>query len=135
MNVTDKTVLPVGVGIDLVLVSGLRNLVERVGDSFIEHTFTERERKEAEKASDKFTYLAGRFAVKEAVFKAVAHLTEEKSFDFRIVETVKRSDGSPEIYMNSQIHTIFKEANVQNVLVSISNEGDYVIAIAQAVRK
>ena len=39
--------------------------------------------------------LAGRFAVKEAVYKAFCGSFHEVNFDFRRVETIKLENGAP----------------------------------------
>jgi len=117
----------------MVTISELRKLIEQSDGAFLKHTFSENEIKEAEGTRNRFSYFAGRFAVKEAVFKAIAHLTPEHSFDFRIVETLKQPDGSPRLQKNEKLAIICDNAGVSNILVSISNEGDFAIAVAQAV--
>lgn len=124
--------LPRGVGIDLVSVSQLRLLDERIGGAFCKCTFSEREQQEAAASSDPWVYYAGRFAAKEAVFKAIAHLLPAESFDFRLVQTLHRTDGSPYIVLEGAIRTILENANVSSLLISITNEGDFAAAIVQA---
>lgn len=122
-----------GVGIDLVSISEIAELDKRSQGAFIKRTFTDHEKAEADQSPDRYSFLAGRFAVKEAVFKAVAHLTPEKSFDFRIVETWKNPDGSPEIYISEILAGILRSAGVTKLLVSISNQGDLAFAEVIAV--
>lgn len=126
---------PVGIGIDLVSVTELRKLDQRTTGAFSRHTFTDRELAEAEVSQDPWVYLAGRFAVKEAVFKAVAHLLSEKSFDFRLVETLRQPDGSPRIICSPALQAILDSANVSSLLVSISNEADFAVSMVQAVKR
>jgi phosphopantetheine--protein transferase-like protein len=126
-----------GIGIDLVEIKELKRLVEDVGEAFVVKTFTERERKASEKAKNPSEYLASRFAVKEAVFKALAPLTEEKTFDFRKVETLCNEDGSPYIHLTPALKKMAEEAGVKNLLVSLTHEGDYAGAfvIAESEKK
>ena len=131
----DDQQLPLGVGIDLVCVSELKALDERLNGVFVRHTFTEKEQAEAADAPDVWVYLAGRFAVKEAVFKALAHLTPEKTFDFRKVETLSAPDGSPHVSLTPPLTDWMRSAGADQVLVSISNEGDYALALAQVSQK
>lgn len=128
-----KNKLPVGIGIDLVTISELRELDERIKGAFFQRVFTQQERAEAEKRPEPWTYLAGRFAVKEAVFKAIAPLIPEKAFDIRIVETLTQPDGSPKISCTGKLRAVMDSAGVERLLVTISNEGDYVISMVQAV--
>ena len=72
-----------GIGIDLVSISQFAELDKQSKGALTERTFSAMEKAEAEKASDKYSFFAGRFAIKEAVFKAVAHLTPEKNFRFQ----------------------------------------------------
>lgn len=129
----DRLETPVGIGVDLVDIAQMQALDVRTKGAFARHSFTQREREEAEKAIDKWSYLAGRFAVKEAVFKALAPLATEKAFDFRIVETLRRSDGSPAITHDGALDEVLCKAHVDRLLVSISNEGGFSIAFVTAV--
>lgn len=114
-------------------IAGLQAMDARTKGAFAQHTFTRREQEEAEKAPDKWSYLAGRFAVKEAVFKALAPLTSGKAFDFRIVETLRQADGSPAVTHDGPLREILRTACVDRLLVSISNEGGFAVAFAAAV--
>lgn len=125
--------VPLGIGVDAVTISEIARL-DREACAFSTHTFTIRELDEANRRSGgRASYLAGRFAVKEAAFKALAHLTPEKTFDMRIIETLTASDGSPQIQMTPALLRICKSAGVGSLLVSISNEGDLAIAFSVAL--
>lgn len=121
-----------GTGIDLVSVQEMKELNERTKNSFVKNTFSSREKEEAEAASNPWEYYAGRFAVKEAVFKAVAPFLGKESFDFRIVETWKEPDGSPVFHLNEGMEKVLKRAGVTRVSVSISHDSGFAIAIALA---
>lgn len=126
--------LVLGVGIDMVSISEMRETITRMDGVFEKHTFTASERAEAEKERDPAEYYAGRFAVKEATFKAAAHLLDEKAFDFRVVETLREADGRPRVKLCGELKELFQRAGIDDVLVSISNEQDMAIAVAQTVR-
>ena len=132
-NWVEQLAPPIGIGIDLVSVPELRKLDQRTKGAFSQRTFTDWELAEAELSQDFWVYLAGRFAVKEAVFKAVAHLLPEKSLDFRMVETLRQPDGAPQIVCSPALRAVLDSANVSGLLVSISNEADFAVAIVQAV--
>lgn len=121
---------PLGIGVDAVTISEIARL-DREVDAFTERTFTERERAEADRrGAGRASYLAGRFASKEAVFKALAHLTPQGTFDLRIIETLAAPDGSPRVQMTPVLSRICEEAGVKGILLSITNEGDLAIAFA-----
>ena len=130
-----QTGVPLGIGVDAVTISEIDRL-DREADGFTERTFTERERAEAAARGDgraRASYLAGRFAAKEAVFKALAHLTPEGTFDLRVVETLAAPDGSPQVQMTPDLQRLCANAGVERILLSITNEGDLAIAFALAV--
>ncbi len=131
----DRLEAPLGVGVDLVEIGELKALNQRTRGAFVQRTFTPREKAEAESSSDPWVYLAGRFAVKEAVLKALASLTPDKTFDFRVVETLRNPDGSPQVTQEGKLREIMQSAMVGRVLVSISNEAGYALAFAVAVAK
>lgn len=124
---------PVGIGVDMVCISEFQALDERLKGVLVRRTFTEAEQLEAKSAADRWTYLAGRFAVKEAVFKALAQHTPEKAFDFRIVETLSHEDGSPHVTLTKDLKAVMASAGVSRLLVSVSNEADFAIAFVQAI--
>jgi holo-[acyl-carrier protein] synthase len=120
-----------GIGIDIVNIEEIRSMLgEDVQSPFARRTFTAREIEESAQAGDKAEYFAGRYAVKEAVFKAVAHLLEEKGFDFRCVETIDEPGGRPVVQHNDKLAAILDEASVHDVQVSISNDSGLAVAVA-----
>ena len=129
------TDLVLGVGIDLVDLTEFRRVCEGFDASqaapcaFVERTFTPAELVQARGRHDACQYLAGRFAVKEAVFKAVAPLTQE-GFDLRSVECLDAPTGQPEVVMDGALAEVFAGAGVSSILVSVTNETGYVEAIA-----
>lgn len=132
MKWAEHLAVPAGIGVDLVDAEEIRALDERTNGAFSAGTFTKRELEQAAASRDPVTWLAGRFAVKEAVFKAVAHRTLEKTFDFRCVETLRAEDGSPYIRRTPELDRILKAAGVGELFVSISNESGFAIAFVLA---
>ena len=123
-----------GIGTDMVNISDIRAFLsdEKIAQSYLKHTFTEGERQEAEARSDRGEYFAARFAAKEAVFKAVAHLLAEKTFDLRIVETLNAPDGCPYVHVTSALQPILDSAGVRALHISITTEDPYAFAFVIA---
>lgn len=121
-----------GIGMDLTEIKEVKRLAEEVGEAFVTKTFSQTEREASGAAPDCWEYLASRFAVKEAAFKALAHLTQKKSFDFRIVETLNHEDGSPYIKITPALKALMEEAGVKRLLVSVTHEKDYAGAVVLA---
>lgn len=123
---------PAGIGIDCVCISQMQALDERLGGAFVRRTFTPKELELAEASQDYWAFLAGRFAVKEAVFKALSGKTPNP-FDFRRIETLRREDGCPVISVESIPKAALSAAGGSRILVTITGEGDYAIALVQVV--
>ena len=111
----------------------MRRILEKEsGDAFLHRTFTDMEREQALGRHDPAEYYAARFAAKEAVFKAVAHLTPARSFDFRIVETLRHEDGSPYIHVTDALRPLLEKAGISVLHISITTEGDFAVAFVIA---
>ena len=111
-----------GIGVDTVDINEVDRLVNMKGNAFLHQVFTKNEIKEYKNSSNQNEFLATRFAAKEAVFKAVAHLTKSKSFDFRIVETLNEADGRPYVNIEGELKKILIDAGVNNILISLTTE-------------
>lgn len=121
-----------GIGVDMTEIREVRRLAETSDRSFVERTFTEKEREASLKAADRWEYLAARFAVKEAVFKALAHLTRERTFDFREIETLNKEDGSPYITLTPVLQSVMEETGASKLHVSVTHEKEYACAFVIA---
>lgn len=121
-------------GVDLVQISEIQRLMDTFGDEFINDHFTEAEISQSRKAANQAEFLATRFAAKEAAFKAVAHFTRARDFDFRIVETLDEPDGYPVIQTGGEFKAVLDEAGITALHVSLAHEGDYAIAFVIAQR-
>ena len=122
-----------GVGIDMVSISEIEELDKKTSGAFCKKTYTARELKDAVGASNYYEFLAGRFAVKEAVYKAICSRFPDVNFDFRKIETIKLQNGAPKFNPNEDILKILNTVRASDVLISISNQGDLAIAIAEVI--
>ena len=60
-------------GTDIIEINRVKDIIESLGDSFKNKIYTEKEIEYCEsKKNVKFQHYAGRFAAKEAIFKAVS---------------------------------------------------------------
>ena len=121
-----------GIGIDMVDIGEMKRYMETFGDVFVGRTFTKAEVTCAKESPRPHEYLAAHFAAKEAVFKAVAHHTVGKKFDFRIVETLNEPDGAPIIVVNDKLQALLDEAGIHRLHISITTEKDYAAAFVIA---
>lgn len=130
----NRQALPRGIGVDCVHAPALKALDERTRGAFRFGAFTVSELFEADAAPDRWAYLAGRFAAKEAVFKALCPLLPGSPFDFRRVETLQQKDGSPRITRAPWLLALLEKAGADDLLLSITHEDSYAIAFCQAVQ-
>jgi holo-[acyl-carrier protein] synthase len=109
----------IGTGIDIIEVERIRRAVERWGDGFLNHVFTPSEIEHAKRFNYPYQHYAGRFAAKEAVFKAMGmpHVSLQ---DLNIKND---PDGKPICYYNN---SDFKH----RLSISISHCKDYAVASA-----
>lgn len=123
-----------GIGIDSVYIPEIRRYLEdeKLSGPFVRRTFTPAEQAAAASRPNKAEYYAARFAAKEAAFKALGHLTEEKAFDLRLIETLNHPDGSPYISITERLRPILTVAGVKTLHISITTETDYATAFVVA---
>lgn len=128
-----------GIGVDNCCISEIGR-VRKATPAFVERTFSAAERAAAPRfskqtaATENLTneYYAVRFAVKEAVFKALAHHTPEKGFDFRRVESANHEDGAPYVVVTPWLQEIMDKAGVGALHVSATTENDLATAFVVA---
>lgn len=120
-----------GIGIDSVDIEEMARLVADGQTAFARRAFTDAERAQALARHDAAACLAGKFAVKEAAFKALACRTAE-GFDFRCVETLEDEDGCPHVTLDGPLAPVLAEAGVAELLVSITNERGVATAVVLA---
>ncbi len=120
-----------GIGIDSVDIEEMGRLVADADGAFARRTFSEAERAEASARHDVAACLAGKFAVKEAAFKALAHRTAS-GFDLRVVETLEDENGCPHVTLDGALAPVLSEAGVSELLVSITNERGVATAVVLA---
>lgn len=111
----------IGVGIDLVAISS----VDLDNTAFLRRFFTENEKAEANQHHDPQSYFAGRFAAKEAAFKAAGN-TIPGFNDPSLVEITYGKYGKPEAKFIGSLAD--QNENIE-LLVSISNESGLAVAV------
>lgn len=120
-------VLIVGVGIDIVEIRRIKNAIER-NDRFLEKIFTASEIEYLKSRNLRPEYIAGRFAAKEAVAKALG--TGFRGFDFRDIEIERTTLGKPIVSLKGKAKLIAKKEGPWNIHLSISHGEDSAVAYA-----
>jgi len=121
---------PLLCGIDLVEYSAFRRCVESGGERFQERYYTETER---EYCQQQIPCLAARWAVKEAVAKALG--TGFRGVRPIEIETQNLLHGKPLLLLHGQAAKAAEEMGIESWEISLSHEPTCAIAIAVAVRQ
>ena len=116
-----------GIGVDIVDISRIEKLVDRYGERFLRRVYTEKETAYAKSGANTAERLAGRFAVKEAVMKALG-TGKSQGILWRDVETVRGRFGKPEVHLHGQAVKWAKMRESGPVHVSITHDGGKAVA-------
>ncbi len=122
--------MSIGNGIDIIEVKRIQECIEKHGENFLNRVFTEKEIEYCEgKNVQKFQSYAGRFAVKEAVFKAISKRIENKfCVEWKDIEVVNDENGRPCVNLYGKINK--ENLHISSVDVSISHIKEVAIASA-----
>jgi len=114
-----------GSGIDIIEIKRLKQAIKKWGDSFLNRVFTQDEIKYAKKRKFPYQHLAARFAVKEAVLKAIG---ENSKISWHDIQIFNDENGRPVCKLRTT-------DNNTDVLVSISHTKEYAVASAIITKK
>lgn len=116
-----------GVGIDIVEIRRIKSAMEG-NDRFLEKIFTAAELEYLKSRNLRAEYVAGRFAAKEAVAKALG--TGFRGFDFKDIEIDRTTLGKPIVILKGKAKLIAKKEGQYNIHLSISHGEDSAVAYA-----
>ncbi len=113
-----------GTGIDIIEVDRIEKAIKRWGDSFVNYIFTEEEISYSKKHKYPYQHFAGRFAAKEAIFKALS----EPNLGWKDIKIINDKTGQP--------HCIYKNKEFKHkILISISHTRQHAVASATITTK
>jgi holo-[acyl-carrier protein] synthase len=116
-----------GIGVDIVDVARIATLLERYGRRFLLRVFTDSERQYAMQGANPAERLAGRFAVKEAVMKAIG-TGKTQGILWRDVETVRGVMGRPVVRLHGNAVRWMRWRGGDALHVSITHDGGKAVA-------
>ena len=120
-----------GTGIDIVEVSRIREVLDRHGSRFLGRVFTSAEVEYSQAGGVVAQHLAGRFAVKEAVFKALGTGWSGR-VRWRDVEVRTQPSGEPDVLLTGGAACRARAMGIVKMHISISHTSDHAIAHAIA---
>ncbi|MBV34366.1 MAG: holo-ACP synthase [Rickettsiales bacterium] len=120
-----------GVGTDIVKLERVERSYQRHGDKFAERILSPDELVAYVSKKNKVTYLAKRFAAKEAISKALGTGMRE-GIDFKQLSIVSNQLGKPEVILQGKAQDWAQNNKITRVHISISDERDAAVAFAIA---
>lgn len=120
-------------GTDIIEINRIKESIESLDESFKKRIYTEKEIEYCEnKRNAKYQHYAGRFAAKEAVFKAVSKLLNDKyEITWKDAEILNDINGKPNITLKSKE----LEEKIESIDISISHCKEYAIANVVIISK
>ncbi len=120
----------VGIGIDIIEMDRVKRAVER-HRGFVDRLFSREEVDYFTRKGMAVSSIAGSFAAKEAVAKAIG--TGFTAFGWRDVIILRDSFGKPEVGLRGGARRLCETKGIERILVSISHGRDYAVAQAIAI--
>lgn len=117
-----------GIGVDIVRISRIKRVVDRWGIRFIEKVFTEKETEFCNSRPRSINAFALRFAAKEAFSKAIG-LGMRQGIRWKDIEVFHYPTGKPGLRLSGKCLDIYRKLGLGNIYVTLSDEGDYGIAV------
>ena len=112
-------------GTDIIEIERIKKSIERSGDKFLNLIYTPTEIEYCEsKRNAKYSHYAGRFAAKEAIYKAVSSLLPDRfAITWTDAEVINDENGNPKIEFLK-----VKFEQIKSIDISISHSRDYAVA-------
>jgi holo-[acyl-carrier protein] synthase len=119
----------VAVGVDIIEIERIRGILERHGERFLQRIFT---KQEIQQCRGRVLKLAGRFAAKEAISKALG--TGMQGISWQELEVVQLSTGRPSVRLYGNASARARELGLSAFDVSISDLALFSVAVAVGVQ-
>lgn len=122
-----------GIGLDMVEIDRMERIHALHGDRFVRRICLPGE---VDSRGDRalVQHLAGLFAAKEAVLKALG-TGWAAGLAFSQVEVTKREHGAPAVCLHGRAANFAEERGIARVHLSITHDGSYAAAVAIAEKK
>jgi holo-[acyl-carrier protein] synthase len=123
----------VAVGLDLARIDRFEKVHARHGDRLLERLFTDGERAYCDRRASRMASYAGRFAVKEAVMKALG-TGWSSGVAWRDIEVVRASGSAPTVVLHVTTARIARERGITTIHITITHDAGIAAAVAIAER-
>jgi holo-[acyl-carrier protein] synthase len=123
-----------GIGTDIVECLRIRKMIEKHGEQFLRRVYTEREITYCQSRKRAMEHFAGRWAAKEAIFKALG-TGWAKGLAWTDLEIRHDANGKPLVLVGGPVKDFLKARRITTIHLSISHCRTYATAYALAVCK
>ncbi len=117
-----------GLGLDIVKTQRIRNVYERFGDKFARRVLAAGELTRFAESRTPVSFLAMRFAAKEAASKALGTGFRD-GVSPRLIEVEHNALGKPSLRFHGPVAVLAAAARVTASHVSLTDEADYAAAV------
>lgn len=115
------------VGVDIIEIERIAKAVERFGDRFLAHIYSQAE---VDHCRGRVAELAARFAAKEAISKALG--TGIRGLTWREMEILPDHLGQPQVYLHGSALARARALGLADFAVSLSHSQEYAVAFVVA---
>lgn len=119
----------IGIGMDVAKVERMEQVMLRYGDRFRNRVFTPGEQAYCSRKHYPYESYAARFAVKEAVFKALGHGWSQCG-GYTSIEVVSGETGKPEVLFHGKARILAEHLGVRRAFISITHDAGISAAVA-----
>lgn len=123
---------PYGLGVDIIEIERIKNAVSH-NARILDRLFTENELRDYRSRGSRAETLAGKFAAKEAVVKAMG--TGLRGFPWTDLEILPDSLGKPSCIISGKASDTLKSMGITSIMISIAHNRTSAIANALALYK
>ena len=114
-------------GTDIIEISRIKKSIEKSGERFLNLIYTQKEIDYCEsKKFAKYNHYAGRFAAKEAIYKAISAILDDRfAISWKNAQIINDENGNPHVeFLNINFDKI------EHIDISISHCKEYAVATA-----
>lgn len=121
--------MAIAIGTDIVEIARIGEAVSRQGIKFAQRILSQAELEVYQAKNDSISFLAKRFAAKEAIAKALG-TGIGYGVSFQDIVISNNQKGAPEVSLRGGAAEVLNSLGASKVLLSISDEKDYALAYA-----
>lgn len=122
-----------GIGIDIVDIKRFEKAITQHGEHFLKRVFTDKELDYIGGKKAYYMHMAGKFAAKEAVKKAIPD-GAEIGLNWADIEILNSEDGKPYAALHGHAKKLMEKFELSKIIISISHTKDLAVSNALVVK-